>query len=89
MTGTEVLYRGIRFPLRFIREFIKKNIDEELYRQFRLDSSRVFNSRTGAIEYKYAWDSVVCHLYAEHNEVFRSMLDAIVEEINNDNAGEA
>lgn len=68
-------------PLKFVRKLVKQNFKEELYKEFRLDSSKVFNKITGEVEAKYAWDSVICHLFAEHNEVFSDILDKVVDSI--------
>ena len=82
VSADDVLYRGIHMPLRFIKQVILLNFKPEDFAQFRLDSSKRFNTTDGVIEYKYAWDSVVCHLYAEHNEKFKPILDALVETVN-------
>ena len=61
--GEDVIWKGIYIPLRILKEEIIKNFGEESISNFQIDKK--FNSQTGKIERKYAWDNIILTFYEE------------------------
>jgi hypothetical protein len=79
--ANDIIYRDVWIRLTLVKQLIQLNFKEEEYSEFRLESSKTFNTKTGKIEYKYAWDSIICHLWAEQNEKMKPILDSLVDTV--------
>jgi hypothetical protein len=70
-----VEYRGIFFPFITIKKVLQQSIPQEQLLPFCIFKS--FNTRTGEIERKYAWNSVLEHL--AENGTLLPILENIIE----------
>lgn len=72
----EVEYKGLFFPFPSLKKILKNTFPEDHFLRFCV--YRTFNSHTGQIDRKYAWDSVFQDL---HNKgLLTPVLDNIIQE---------
>lgn len=60
----DLQYRHTFIQLKYVRKEIQLKYPD-LCKEYRLNGSKIFNSQTGEIVWKYAWDSIYAILWKD------------------------
>lgn len=76
----DIQYKGIFIPLEYVRKEIKKKFPDFI-KEYRLNGSKKFNSCTGEIIWKYAWDNIIATLWKSNrlDVILRQLIKNIKE----------
>ncbi len=82
----DISYQGVLIPLKLVKKALLQKYPEVCF-EYRLKSSRKFNTKTGEIHYLYAWDSIIDKMHStpadneDRDESYISILDNVLHEL--------